>query len=142
MASRKREIGKARLGRVLIVEDDPVLALELEAALLGGGAEAVVICPTMAATMAELEAERPDAIILDVHLADRNDGWALAELVAMLGNKPPRIVFSTGSPEEIPPEIAETAAVFTKPYDPADLVAVLAGGAKRGLLAKLHRANS
>lgn len=142
MASRKREIGKAGLGRVLIVEDDPVLALELEAALLEGGAGKVVICPTMAATMAELEAARPDAIILDVHLADRNDGWALAELVAMLGNRPPRIVFSTGSPEEIPPQIAETGAVFAKPYDPADLVAMLVSGEKRGLLAKLRRANS
>ena len=35
--------------------------------------------------MAELEQARPDALILDVHLADRDDGWALAEVVAMLG---------------------------------------------------------
>ena len=60
--------------------------------------------------MAALEQGPPDAIVLDVHLADRDDGWALAELVDLLGPKRPRIVFSTGSPEDIPPEIAELGA--------------------------------
>ncbi|MGX7896545.1 response regulator [Tsuneonella sp. HG222] len=127
------------LGRVLVVEDDPVLALAIEDALIHeGGAEEVVICATTAATMAELEKKRPDAMIIDVHLADRDDGWAIAELVDLLGPKPPRIVFSTGSPNEIPQQVAEMGPVFEKPYDPAALVEVLAGSKTTGLFARLR----
>ncbi|KLE32481.1 response regulator [Aurantiacibacter luteus] len=126
------------LGRVLLVEDDPVLAMTLEDAFLRAGTKEVVICPTMAATKLELEKdERTDAIVLDVHLGDRNDGWAIAELVTMLGARPPRIAFSTGSPEAIPPEVAELGPVFEKPYDPDLLVSELAAGQKKGLFARL-----
>lgn len=128
------------LGRVLLVEDDPVLAMALEQALIEGGALEVVICQTMKATMAELDkGERLSAIVLDVHLADRDDGWALAELVDLLGPKRPRIVFSTGSPGDIPPNIAEMGPIFEKPYDPVLLVEVLAGTRKRGLFSRLLR---
>lgn len=140
MVAKSRDTGKLALGRVLIVEDDPVLALALEDALLERGATDVVICPSIAATMTELERERPDAMVIDVHLADRDDGWALVELVDLLGTRRPRIVFSTGAPQEIPPNIAEVGAVFEKPYDPADLVAALSGDEKRGLFSKLRNA--
>ncbi|HSQ94877.1 MAG TPA: response regulator [Croceibacterium sp.] len=125
---------------VLVVEDDPVLALALEDALIAGGAGEVIICPSMESTMAELEKGPVNAIVVDVHLADRDDGWAIAELVDMLGARRPRIVFSTGAPQDIPQEIAEMGAVFEKPYDPAELVAALSGEEKRGLFAKLRDA--
>ena len=128
---------KPSLGRILVVEDDPVLALALEDALLAGGAASVAICPSMESTMIELEKEHADAIVIDVHLADRHDGWALAEMVEMLGTRLPRIVFSTGAPQDIPPEVAGMGAILVKPYDPADLVAALSGEEKHGLIAKL-----
>lgn len=126
------------LRRVLVVEDDPIVGVAIEAVLLDAGAGSVVLCTSIAATMAELETGRPDAIILDVHLTDRDDGWALAELVDLLGPKRPHIIFSTGAPQDIPPEIAEMGAVFEKPYDPAELVEVLANERKVGLLARLR----
>lgn len=127
------------LGRVIVVEDDPVLAMAIEDALLNlGNAREVVICATTAATMTALEEERPDAIVLDVHLADRDDGWAVAELVELLGPKRPQIVFSTGAPQDIPPGIAEMGPVFEKPYDPAELVECLAGNSKGGFFARLR----
>ena len=130
--------GKARLGRVLVVEDDPILSLAIESALLDAGASEVVVCPSVASTMAALEAGPADAIVLDVHLKDRDDGWALAELVDMLGPKRPRIVFSTGSPDDIPPDIAGMGPVFGKPYDPVELAQVLASGTKQGLFTRLR----
>jgi len=78
--------------------------------------------------------------VLDVHLADRDDGWALAELVEQLGPPHPRIIFSTGSPDEIPPDIAEMGPVFEKPYDPAELVEALSGDERRGFFARLRAA--
>ena len=134
--------GKANLGRILVAEDDLIQGLALEAALYDAGAAEVIVCPSIACTMEALEAGPADAVVLDVHLADRSDGWALAELVDMLGPKRPRIVFSTGSPEDIPPDIAEMGPVFEKPYDPAHLAEVLASGAKQGLFARLRDAIS
>ena len=130
------------LGRILVVEDDPVLSLALDDALREGGAREVVICPSIASTMDALEEAEADAVIIDVHLADRDDGWALAELIDQLGPRKPRIVFSTGSPQDIPPEIAEMGMVFEKPYDPAQLANELAAGTSRGLFARLRGAIS
>lgn len=137
-ADFKKKAGTKPLARVLVVEDDAVLALALEDAFNHGGTKDVVICATMQATMRELEkGPKPDAIVLDVHLADRNDGWAIAELVTFLGPRPPRIAFSTGSPGDIPENIAALGCVFEKPYDPQVLVAELAAGRKRGFFARL-----
>jgi CheY-like chemotaxis protein len=135
--SSKRPRRRSRLGRILVVEDDPIVAMALEAALSDVGASEVVICPSISCTMDALEKGPAAAIVLDVHLADRSDGWALAELAELLGPKPPYIVFATGAPEDIPPEVAELGPVFEKPYDPARLAEVLASGAKRGLFARL-----
>lgn len=135
--SSKRPRRRARLGRILVVEDDPIIALALEAALSDVGAGEVVVCPSISCTMDALEQGPAAAIVLDIHLADRRDGWALAELAELLGPKPPYIVFATGAPQEIPPEVAEMGPIFEKPYDPAQLAQVLASGAKRGLFARL-----
>ena len=140
MSRKPREKRKPALGRVLIVEDDPVLALALEDALEAGCQCEVVICPSMEATMAELDRKWPDAMVIDIHLADRNDGWALAELTDLIGTRRPRIIFSTGAPQDIPEEIAEMGAVFEKPYDPATLVKALCGDEQRGLFARLRDA--
>lgn len=129
------------LGRALIVEDDPLLAMNLEDALLSGGAEAVVVCDTVAGAMTELEKLKPDILILDVQLADRDDGWAMAELVHELNPRPPAIIFSTGAPEKIPENVAQLGAVLAKPYDPAALIAVLIDlRRKPGLLGRLREA--
>ena len=133
----KRQGRRGQLGRVLVVEDDPIVALAMEAALLDAGAAEVVVCASIASTMEALERGPAAGIVLDVHLADRSDGWALAELADLLGPTPPYIVFATGSPEDIPPEVAEMGPIFEKPYDPAQLAEALANGAKRGLFARL-----
>jgi len=129
------------LGRALIVEDDPLLAMSLEDALRDGGAERVVVCDSVAAAMAELDKLKPDILVLDVQLADRGDGWAMAELVHELSPRPPAIVFSTGAPERIPAKVAELGAVLTKPYDPQALIAVLIEHRRKpGLLDRLREA--
>ena len=135
--SSRRQDKRARLGRVLVVEDDPIVALATESALLDAGAAEVVVCPSIACTMDALEKAPAAAIVLDVHLADRDDGWALAELAELLGPKPPYIVFATGAPQDIPPEVAEMGPVFEKPYDPEELADAVANGVRRGLIARL-----
>jgi DNA-binding response OmpR family regulator len=140
MSRKPRAKSKPALGRVLIVEDDPVLALALEDALHAACSADVVICPSMESTMTAIEEQWPETMVIDIHLSDRDDGWALAELIDLIGAKRPRIVFSTGAPQDIPEEIAEMGAVFEKPYDPAELVAALCSGEQRGLFARLRGA--
>ena len=126
------------LGHIVVVEDDSVLALSIEATLLDGGAKSVTLCASTSEAMEALRQRKPDVLILDVHLADRDDGWALAELVSAVGPRPPRIIFSTGSPQDIPPEIAEMGTMLEKPYDPADLLALARPERQRGLLSRLR----
>lgn len=128
------------LSRVLIVEDDPVLGMSTEDILREAGVEHVDICPTTEGAMEVLRTTKPDAIILDVHLADRNDGWAIAELVETLGKDSPKIVFSTGAPQDIPPEIAELGSVLVKPYAPEKLLAALREPGRRSILSRLRGA--
>jgi CheY-like chemotaxis protein len=127
------------IGEVLVVEDDALLALDIEQALLDAGARSVRLCPSTSEALALLRDHRFDAIVLDVHLADRSDGWAIAELVDSVGPRPPRIVFSTGAPQEIPEGIAELGTVLAKPYHPRELVRAVAAPRKRGLIARLRR---
>lgn len=137
---KKDKAAKVTGPSVLVVEDDAILGLALEGALLDAGAGQVKLATRMADAVAQLEKMCPDALILDVHLADRDDGWALAELVSLLGPRRPRIAFSTGSPDEIPRAVKEMGCVFEKPYDPAQLADVLLNQKKTGIIARLKSA--
>lgn len=138
MALRSGKRTAARpLGHVLLVEDDAMIAFALEGSLLDAGAKSVTICSTSAEALAALRDHKPDALVLDVHLADRDDGWAIAELVNSVGPKPPRIVFSTGAPQDIPTEIADLGPVLEKPYDHGELIAALRRPPRAGLIARI-----
>lgn len=140
MATEKTSSTNALPSRVLVVEDDAVLGLTIEQALLDAGVTDVEICPTTDEALAALRREQPDAIILDVHLADRDDGWAIAELIRTLGPDSPKIVFSTAAPHDIPKDIAEMGCVLTKPYASETLVEVLREPEPRGIFARLRGA--
>ena len=125
--------------RVLVVEDDAILALSLETALRDAGVAEVTICASSAQAMEALRAGGHDALVIDVHLADRHDGWAIAELVAEVDGRAPRVVFSTGAPADIPPAIAELGMVLEKPYEPAALVEALRSRQRTGLITRFLR---
>lgn len=126
--------------RVLIVEDDAILAVTIEMTLRDAGIDEIEMCSTTEMALVALRQNRPDAIVLDVHLADRDDGWTIAELVRSLGPSSPRIVFSTGAPHDIPQDIAELGCVLEKPYDPQTLVDVLRQPKRRGIISRLRSA--
>lgn len=125
-----------------MVEDDAILALAIEQALRDAGVSDVEVCATTVQAMKSLSGHKPDCVILDVHLADSDDGWAIAELVDSLKPNAPRIVFSTGAPQDIPERIAEMGPVLAKPYAADELIALIQQPRKTGLITRLRRAIS
>ena len=62
------------------------------------------------------------------------------ELVETLGPSRPQVVFSTGSPRDIPEDIAAIGVVLAKPYDTDELIEALREPAARGLFSRLRKA--
>lgn len=97
--------GEPDLGgrRVLVVEDDYYLATDAARALAGAGAEVAGPCATEAEARAEIQARRPDAVLLDINLGP-GPTFKLAETLKDQGVP---FVFVTGYDQEvIPPEFA------------------------------------
>lgn len=127
------------LGPALVVEDEAIVALAIADTLSEAGADEVAICYTTAQALVEMQRLRPAILVLDVHLADRDDGWALAELAVAITTTPPLIVFSTATPESIPPRIAELGHVLAKPFPPNALATLVQRHARHpGLLGRLR----
>ncbi|MEE4200775.1 response regulator [Erythrobacter sp.] len=124
---------------VIVVEDDALLGLDIEQTLHENGIEDVTICPSASCTLERLRNGKFDAIVLDAHLADSDEGWKIAELVEAMGERAMRIVFQTGSPEEIPDHVRKLGPVLGKPYDPRQLIGALREKQSAGLLAMLSR---
>lgn len=109
-------------GPVLIVEDDILIREGLRAAFEDAGAGDVHCCGTVAAAMERLAGLDPEILVLDVGLADRDDGWGLAELALQLSSNPPLVIFATGRSESIPAEVAALGLVIEKPCLPEEVV--------------------
>lgn len=141
MTQHDRTSAKTRLPRhVLVVEDDAILGLAIEAALEDAGVAKVRLSASTEQALVHLREDQPDVIVLDVHLADRDDGWAIAELVRTLGPYSPRIIFSTGAPQDIPEPVAAMGCILEKPYSPETLVELLRQPRRRGIISRLRGA--
>ena len=71
--------------RILIVDDDLHIRRLLQATLLRAG-YAAIEATTAAEALAQAKAERPDAILLDLGLPDR-DGLEIVPLLRRLGHR-------------------------------------------------------
>ena len=78
--------------RVLIVEDDPDLLVVLRVNLTAMGVEPILAGDGRTA-ISRIEAERPDAVILDVMLPGI-DGWSVLEDLHAMGDPVPIVVCS------------------------------------------------
>ncbi len=68
------ELGKAELARVLIVEDDFLVAMELETGLADAGFVVTGVAATAEEAIRLAKAERPHLVIMDIRLASVRDG--------------------------------------------------------------------
>ena len=109
--------------RVLVAEDEAVIAFDLEKTLRALGCSVRGTVASSAGLLELVRQERPDVVLLDLGLAD---GFA-GPLAASLRGEGVPFVISTGYPPEIFDDPAlRDAPVLRKPYGHAELVRVLA----------------
>lgn len=97
--------------RILILEDDPLIALDLQLIVEGCGHEVVHLCGTLADLRCHIDDE-PDFAFLDVDLPDGKS----YELAARLDERRVPFAFVSGSrPGELPENLRH-ANFIPKPY--------------------------
>ena len=95
---------------VLIVEDDPIIAIDFEDTVLGFGVKAVRTAPTVARALDMIADRPPDFALLDVSLI-REKSFAVAERLEAL-RIPFAFVTGSGADTALPPAFEDDPRVF------------------------------
>lgn len=108
--------------RILIVDDDYLLAKTLDVCLSRRGYQVKVFHSTANAVKYLFE-ERPDLMLVDIRLPDC-DGWFLADMMKELEprHKVPMIVMSVLDPDRSKAAEAHLYAYIQKPFDMGQLI--------------------
>jgi DNA-binding response OmpR family regulator len=106
--------------RVLIVEDDPLIAMDLQHILEDAGGVVIGPADSLASAFAIVQRDQVDAAVLDVRL-ETGDSLPLANLLHERGVP---FLFQTSDPDLIQGLYAGVP-VLRKPFRPAELVAEL-----------------
>ncbi|WP_114946013.1 response regulator [Microvirga calopogonii] len=100
--------------RILIVEDEILIALELESLLQDLGHEVVGMAASSAEALSLGQTLRPDLAFVDVHLADGPTGVDVARSLSV--NHRVTVLFMTANAKRIPEDFAGAWGVIAKPY--------------------------
>src|SRR5215470_3129023 len=132
----KRTKGRTIVGcvtRVLIVEDDTVIADGMARHLTAAGFDPIVVGRGELG-LARLRFENPDVCVLDLMLPEL-DGWKLIELARAEGIGTPIVVVSARGTEHDRVHALEIGAddYLVKPFSMRELVARVGAAARRGV---------
>jgi len=107
----------------MIVEDQALLAMELELVLGESGCDVVGCAMDKAGAFAIAERERPDLALIAFNLLDGLTGRQIAQrVVSEFGCA---VVFLTANPEQIPEGFAGALGAVSKPFDEGTIQAVV-----------------
>lgn len=120
-----REIASDAKGRVLIIEDEAIIAMDLKAIVTELGHEVIAIARTRDEATKKLGELKPDLVLADIQLADGSSGIdAVKDLLERLGDLP--VIFITAYPERLlTGERPEPAFLITKPFKEAQVRAAV-----------------
>lgn len=107
--------------RVIIVEDEPLIAFELSETVTDGGFECVGTATTVPEALLLLQKQDCDIVVLDAFLNNVNSS-PVASMVEQLGV--PYVVVSGYSADQLPMDM-QAAPLLVKPFLPELLVATL-----------------
>lgn len=117
LGQAKEEVRWQRASRVLILEDEPVIALDMAGTVEDSGHTVVGIAATHREAVQLARCHRPELILADIQLADASSGLdAVSEILTTGGELP--VVFITAFPERLLTGLRpEPAFLITKPFD-------------------------
>jgi DNA-binding response OmpR family regulator len=111
----------AVIRKVLVVEDEALVAMLVEDALLDAGFQVLGPAATVEEALSLLNGERPDAVVLGLNLAGETS-TPVADLLASRGI--PYVIATGYGASGLPPG-HQQAMVLAKPYDPGELISML-----------------
>lgn len=133
LAAARSAVSKSRKARAVIVEDEPLVAMDLRGILEGMGLEVVGMART-AASGARIAADRrPDILLADYNLEGNSTG--VEAVLGMQESHRCPVVFITGYPDKVlSGEDVEPDFVIVKPYKAEAIRAVVAHCLETGRL--------
>jgi CheY-like chemotaxis protein len=110
------EMKSTMSGRVMIIEDEAIIAMDIAAIVQEMGHDVTGIAATRTEAAALASREKPDLILADIQLADKSSGIdAVNDILARFDAIP--VIFITAFPERLlTGERPEPAFLITKPY--------------------------
>ncbi len=103
-----------------IIEDEPVIAMDIEELVQSCGHNVVGVASTEAEAVAMAELTRPGLILADINLGIGGDGTTAVSRI--MRNHYAPVIFVTAYPERLlTGEALEPAFVITKPFEPMTL---------------------
>jgi CheY-like chemotaxis protein len=109
--------------RILVVEDDALVAFALAVSLIDAGCTVIGPVGTVAEAMQLIEEAQFDGVLLDVELASES----VDEVAAMLAGRNKPFAFVTGLTREDLPAAFRDAPILAKPCTEDDLLTTVAG---------------
>lgn len=107
---------------LLLVEDDPVILMELEAILQDAGAQIACACQCVSEAATFLAKNRPTAAVLDIQIGNESVSSVVCELSA----RGVPFLFYTGQPEkDVAAREWPRGTVLSKPSSAKEILAAL-----------------
>lgn len=100
--------------RILVVEDEALIALELECLLDDLGHVTVGVAGSSREAIALARSTAPDVALVDIHLIDGPTGVDVARVLS--ADPHTTVVFMTANAKRIPADFAGAFGVISKPY--------------------------
>lgn len=116
LETASREMQNSVSGRVMIIEDEAIISMDIAAIVREMGHEVTGIAATRAEAVELAARVQPDLILADIQLADRSSGIDAVNDILKLVDQVP-VIFITAFPERLLTGARpEPAFLITKPY--------------------------
>lgn len=126
MSNRLAPAAKKRASRILIVEDEALIALDLEQHLKILGYEVVGTADCCEQVLEMVTQTPPDLILMDICISGKKDGIETAQIVSQMSDIP--IIFLTAYTDDLTIQRATSVSPYgyiLKPFDTRSLMATL-----------------
>ncbi len=120
-----RQISEMIASDILIIEDEPLIALDIEDTITSLGHRSVGIARTHKEAVRLAKEKKPQLVLSDIQLADGSSG--IDAVNDILGSFDVPVIFITAFPERLlTGERPEPAFLITKPFSPEMVKALIA----------------